>query len=65
MTKIQMTETLQKPFGTLENCGCALRTVRISVIVCGFRLEDSTNFGFAACALKTTRASNFLQRRCY
>ncbi len=51
MTKIQMTETLQERFGTLDNSdfGHCLR----------LRLENITDYGFAAYALKTLRASDF------
>jgi hypothetical protein len=44
MAEIQMTETLQKPFGTLENSGFG-DCLRL-------RLERNPNFGF--------RASTFL-----
>ena len=58
MTEIQMTETPKESVLNIEEFGF-WSLFRI----CGCRLENSTNFGFAAHALKTVRASNLIFQR--
>jgi hypothetical protein len=53
MTEIQMTKTC------LEHCGLRLEDSTDFGDCLRLRLEKITNFEFAACALKTARASNF------
>jgi hypothetical protein len=50
MTEIQITKTFYNLFRTLENCGCALKTLRILVIVSdfGFRASDFASYGSIA-----------------